>query len=190
VAEVAVTPPTSTTGPTSAPVDPSPVPDAASGGSTVVAPGDPIVDPPPAAAPRTTAGPPISTSTPPTTEAGAPVTSPPTTTPTTSDPHNWAILDCGSSTPSGWPTTTAASPAASACLVDAFNRGQRATLVVVTYETGPERRTEHHYEITGLQTVHVTSTNNFGDPATDQVCHGLTDVWSTDSSLVRVSDCT
>jgi hypothetical protein len=97
-------------------------------------------DRPPPTTPRTTFPPASSSSDPP-------------TTPTTTDSGR----DCGSSTPSGWPTTTMASPMLAQCLVDGFDAGVPNTLRVVVYRNDPDHPVTTSYEVVGLRRVKVTT---------------------------------
>ncbi|MCU0269570.1 MAG: hypothetical protein MUF83_13135 [Acidimicrobiales bacterium] len=71
-------------------------------------------------------------------------------------------VDCGSITPSGWPTTTAPNPAVTTCLVDAFDAGTPATLLEVSYGApdgggDPAYRHEIRYEVIGERLLRVTT---------------------------------
>lgn len=120
-------------------------------------------------------------------------TIPPSSSPTTSPPVvTLPMIDCGRSTPSGYPTTTASPPTLGRCLVDAFNVGQPATLTVVQYFGGPENRVESNYEVIGVRTVKMVFSTNSGAPTTPPArtttCRALVDVWP-DPAIVQASQC-
>lgn len=88
-------------------------------------------------------------------------TRPPTTQTTTTNTTNPNVVNCGGSTPSGWPTTTAFLPSRAQCLLDAFAIGQKATFLVRLYEppAGSQDDTQYavqwDYEVIGVQKVRV-----------------------------------
>jgi hypothetical protein len=102
--------------------------------------------------------------------------------------------DCGRITPSGWPTTTAPSPAAMTCLRDAWRAGTAAHLVEVSYASGgsggsPEYRHVLTYQVTGVRRLRVTNDRRDATAGSTgisvDICTGLAgDLWP------EVSGCT
>jgi hypothetical protein len=120
-------------------------------------------------------------------------TLPPTTVPPTTTPAGSAPINCGTSSPTGWPTTTAPINTYSSCLVQAFRSGTAATLRIVRYTTGdPNHPTSWTYEVIGVETVRVvvdaTKATDQPPVVTTQVCSGLANV-HPDPHLVVASGC-
>jgi len=151
--------------------------------------------------------------TPTTTSSAAPssaVTPPPTAPPTTNGDVSTTVtptvpttttevVNCGRISPSGWPTTTAPRGQVP-CLLDAFARGQRATLTVRTYEppnnipvgTDPEYPMDWTYEVTGAGVVHVVEdarrSGQRPQGLTTMICRRLSEVNGT--PWLAYADCT
>ena len=92
---------------------------------------------------------------------------------------------CGTISPSGWPTTTAPSPSITECLVAAFDRGEPASMVVVSYAIpdtnggDPTYRHEITYTVLGPGLVEVrtdwsSATAGPVGLVTAERCSGLT----------------
>ena len=136
------------------------------------------------------------------TQATLPMTTVPTTvpgttgstvTPPTPQPTTPGTpLDCGASTPSGWPTTTAFLPSRGRCLIDAFTTGAGATFRVVIAEPDyPAHKVTYLYEVVGVQRVKVTTDRtqalNPPNTTTTAVCSALTYIGSP--GIYQVSQC-
>lgn len=108
----------------------------------------------------------------------------PSTGTTAPDPVGETLM-CGTISPSGWPTTAAPNPSITECLVSAFERGEPARLVVVSYDApdsfrgDPAYRHEITYTVIDVGLVEVRtdwSTATLGPVGlvTTERCTGLT----------------
>ena len=125
-----------------------------------------------------------------------PVATVPSTDTTAPGPAGEALM-CGTISPSGWPTTAAPNPSITGCLVAAFERGDPATLVVVSYSLpdndnagDPAYRHEITYTVLGAGLVEVrtdwsSATKGPVGLVTTERCTGLTGFASPE-----VSGCT
>jgi hypothetical protein len=148
--------------PTGAPPDPAP------STSIVVGPPPTVVGP---SGPVTT----VEGTNPVTSVVTGPVTT--STTGSTGTPAGGAV-DCGTAyLASGWPTTTAGSPAASACVLNAFAAGTPATYVVRAQTDGEGGHIQiTTYVVVGVQRVQRTVDDTHAQPAggvSTTTCTGL-----------------
>ncbi len=125
-----------------------------------------------------------------TTEPASPITTPTTGAPGTTTAGG--PVDCGTAyLASGWPTTTAGSPAASACILDAFAAGTPATYVVRAQTDGNGGHIQiTTYVVVGVQRVQRTVDDRGAQPAggvTTTTCTGLAFSMAT---AVTASGCT